>query len=256
MIGEDAVGDRGEQSTPESMGDLAASFAACGRQNKDEECGVQGIVAGAPVEANDVAYSVRGVIKSDGDANVTDTGVGKRGFSESGDQLDSNVEPQSSLRLRNRCTNIEGAPQPADAQPPQLTHQLFAVESPNCSVRVREARLHDFAAVASLLRQHLRSLVLPCVFFWICGHARDFGSLVLLMILLVQPLRAVAVVISFLLVLVLRAFWELEQYAVRGCADLAAFETTYLNSAQNQFLVAEVDKVCGKYFRPVSRFIT
>lgn len=243
---DDTTGSRNNKDLLGSMGEFTASFAVSGRQNKDDDRGVQDIRTSAPAETDSNAHYPRDVIESVGDANVNDGYVGKRAFSEPGSQLDSHIESLRILRMRTKRRNSGDCPQQVDAVSPcKLAQNHFTVRSSSCNVRIREARIHDFAAVASLLHQHLRSLVLPCVFFWICGHARDFGSLVLLMILFVQPLRAVAVVISFLLVLVFRAFWELEQYAVRGSADLAAFETTYLNSSQNLFLVAEVDKVCS-----------
>ncbi|KAL8446690.1 hypothetical protein Emag_004638 [Eimeria magna] len=106
-------------------------------------------------------------------------------------------------------------------------------------VILREACMQDLPQIRKLMKRHLRSLILPAVFYWLCCHAQDFGSFLLICCCFAPLTRVLMSLICFLLLLLVRVVLELEQYAARGCPDLANFELQYLKADRNRFWVAE-----------------
>ncbi|KAL8439770.1 hypothetical protein Efla_002672 [Eimeria flavescens] len=106
-------------------------------------------------------------------------------------------------------------------------------------VVLREACLEDLPAIEKLMKRHLRSLILPAVFYWLCRHAQDFGSFLAICCCFAPLSRVCMSLVCFLLLLLVRVVLELEQYAAKGCPDLANFESQYLKAEGNRFWVAE-----------------
>lgn len=113
-------------------------------------------------------------------------------------------------------------------------------EAATASVVLREACSGDAPLVRDLMKSHLRSLILPAVFYWLCRHAQDFGSFLIICCCFVPLDRMLLSLCCFLLLLLVRVVLELEQYASRGCPDLAEFDRHYLQAELNRFWVAEV----------------
>ncbi|KAL8446882.1 hypothetical protein Emed_004761 [Eimeria media] len=113
-------------------------------------------------------------------------------------------------------------------------------------VILREACMQDVPQIRGLMKRHLRSLILPAVFYWLCCHAQDFGSFLLICCCFAPFTRVLMSLICFLLLLLVRVVLELEQYAARGCPDLANFEVQYLKADRNRFWVAESNSQKGK----------
>ncbi|CDJ61615.1 acetyltransferase domain-containing protein, putative [Eimeria maxima] len=112
-------------------------------------------------------------------------------------------------------------------------------EAATASVVLREACSGDAPLVRDLMKSHLRSLILPAVFYWLCRHAQDFGSFLIICCCFVPLDRMLLSLCCFLLLLLVRVVLELEQYASRGCPDLAEFDRHYLQAELNRFWVAE-----------------
>lgn len=108
---------------------------------------------------------------------------------------------------------------------------------------LREACLQDLPQIRHLMRRHLRSLILPAVFYWLCCHAQDFGSFLAICCCFVPLSRVLMSLMCFLLLLLIRVVLELEQYAAKGCPDLENFETQYLKADRSRFWVAEVSGI-------------
>lgn len=107
-------------------------------------------------------------------------------------------------------------------------------------VILREACVQDLPLIQKLMKRHLRSLILPAVFYWLCRHAQDFGSFIVICCCFAPFTRMLISLCCFLLLLLVRVVLELEQYAAKGCPDLANFERQYLQADRNRFWVAEV----------------
>ncbi|CDJ48363.1 acetyltransferase domain-containing protein, putative [Eimeria brunetti] len=118
-------------------------------------------------------------------------------------------------------------------------------EAASANVVLREARSSDAPLVRDLMKSHLRSLILPAVFYWLCRHAQDFGSFLIICCCFVPLDRMLISLCCFLLLLLVRVVLELEQYAARGCPDLAEFDRHYLEAERNRFWVAETKQPTG-----------
>ena len=140
-------------------------------------------------------------------------------------ELDSETKP----RLRRRSSSCHSTRQ----------------EATSANVVLREACSSDAPLVRDLMKSHLRSLILPAVFYWLCRHAQDFGSFLIICCCFVPLDRMLMSLSCFLLLLLARVVLELEQYASRGCPDLADFDRHYLQAERNRFWVAEVRIHCA-----------
>ncbi|CDJ64363.1 acetyltransferase domain-containing protein, putative [Eimeria necatrix] len=123
--------------------------------------------------------------------------------------------------------------------------QSTRLEAPDETVALREACASDAPLVRALMKSHLRSLILPAVFYWLCRHAQDFGSFLVICCCFVHLDKMLISLCCFLMLLLIRVVLELEQYAARGCPDLAEFDRHYLQAERNRFWVAEKKHPAG-----------
>lgn len=135
-------------------------------------------------------------------------------------------------------------------QKPQHRRRSSGVYPSKCEadsdVILREACVQDLPLIRTLMKRHLRSLILPAVFYWLCRHAQDFGSFVVICCCFAPFTRMLLSLFCFLLLLLVRVVLELEQYAAKGCPDLENFERQYLQADRNRFWVAEKTQQHGK----------
>ncbi|CDJ28406.1 acetyltransferase domain-containing protein, putative [Eimeria mitis] len=148
---------------------------------------------------------------------------------EDGKQQRPEPESDTNPRQRRRSSSCHSTRQEATA----------------ANVVLREACSSDAPLVRDLMKSHLRSLILPAVFYWLCRHAQDFGSFLVICCCFVPFDRMLMSLCCFLLLLLARVILELEQYASRGCPDLAEFDRHYLQAERNRFWVAEQKQPTG-----------
>ncbi|KAL8431283.1 hypothetical protein ACSSS7_005368 [Eimeria intestinalis] len=141
--------------------------------------------------------------------------------------------------------SIEGQTQ-RQQQRRKSAHAQAGKTDAEAEVILREACMQDLPLIRKLMKRHLRSLILPAVFYWLCCHTQDFGSFLLICCCFAPLTRVLMSLICFLLLLLVRVVLELEQYAARGCPDLANFEVQYLKADRNKFWVAERTSEKGK----------
>ncbi|CDI78684.1 acetyltransferase domain-containing protein, putative [Eimeria praecox] len=196
----------------------------------------------------DISSSQRGKSNSIHSNNVDTSmilqGNGRRGFSScaSEPQLWRSVNKQEQEQKED---DKHQQPQPDYQANPRLRRRSSSChstheEAASANVVLREACSSDASLVRDLMKSHLRSLILPAVFYWLCRHAQDFGSFLIICCCFVPLDRMLMSLCCFLLLLLVRVVLELEQYAARGCPDLAEFDRHYLQAERNRFWVAEV----------------
>lgn len=166
---------------------------------------------------------------------ITIVGAMRRGLST------SSSEPQlwrSFIRAREEQQQREHDEKPHQRRRGSTAYS--AKSESDSSFILREARMEDLPMIKNLMRRHLRSMILPAVFYWLCRHAQDFCSFFAICCCFAPFSRMLLSLCCFLLLLLVRVVLELEQYAAKGCPDLANFEIQYLKAERNRFWVAQV----------------
>lgn len=227
--------DTGRSGSGGSGSSIPSTSTALPRSTEVATRAPQGTCGGQKVSAEN---------RNNGDDNSTImpsassiVGAMRRGLSS------SSSEPQlwrSFIRTRD-----EQKQQEHDEKPHQWRggNTVYSAKSESDSGFIlREACMEDLPLIKNLMRRHLRSLILPAVFYWLCRHAQDFCSFFAICCCFAPLSRMLLSLSCFLLLLLIRVVLELEQYAAKGCPDLANFEIQYLKAERNRFWVAKKRK--------------